>query len=531
MRSPHATWARFALASLPLWGSCLPPDAVGPQLCSSPQPSAHVSRDQAPEFHVSPTGSPSGDGSFAKPWDLATALDGPAAVTPGSTIWLRGGTYADGPFSGGYWSDLTGTADAPIVVRQYPGERATVQRFLIIRGAHTWYWGFEVVHPTPHAGYTHAINNRGPETKLINLVVHDASASGIFIGPEATNAEVYGSIVYNNGRTDKFDHGIYCMSRTSALLKDNVVFDNWADGIHCYAEPEHGPEAALQNIRLEGNAAFNNYVWGVPAGADILVGGELPASGILVDQNYTYRTNFSNTKVADIGYDFLVNADVVVSKNYFVGGWTHVGKWAAATVRGNTLFNFTTGGMLWSIGGLSGHTWDGNTFFGDSTVMAWRYDTSGVTTYDEWRSLTGLANAGTYAGAAPSGVEMVVRPNQYEAGRSHVIVYNWDGRSSVGVDVAGILSMGDRYVVHHAQDFFGAPIADGVYTGGPLELSLGAVLPPTPLGTSTPPAPVTGPTFNVFVLTTVPRGCPPVARGAACAASPDGVCPMASRSP
>src|SRR5919108_2515803 len=76
------------------------------------------------EFFASPTGSASGDGSLANPWDLATALAGPAAVTPGSTIWLRGGMYADGPYLGhGYLSDLTGTPDAPIVVRQYPGER------------------------------------------------------------------------------------------------------------------------------------------------------------------------------------------------------------------------------------------------------------------------------------------------------------------------------------------------------------------------------------------------------------------------
>src|SRR5256885_14676266 len=82
--------------------------------------------DPAPQFYVSPTGAPSGDGSFANPWDLATALDGPAAVTPGSTIWLRGGTYADGPYYGGYFNKLSWTPAAPPGVRTFPGERATV---------------------------------------------------------------------------------------------------------------------------------------------------------------------------------------------------------------------------------------------------------------------------------------------------------------------------------------------------------------------------------------------------------------------
>lgn len=482
--------------------SCTPPDAVAPGVCPGTCPSAKLLPGSAPEFFVSPDGSPSGDGSIAKPWDLATALDGPPAVTPGSTIWLRGGTYADGPsFDAGYLSNLTGTADAPIVVRQYPGERATVTKFLLVRGAYTWYWGFEVVHPTPHVGYTHGINNRGPGTKLINLVVHDASASGILIGAEAANAEVYGSIVYNNGRTDKFDHGIYCVSNSSTLLQDNIVFDNWAVGIHCFAKPEHGPDVALQNIHLYGNASFNNSVWGVPR-EDILVGGQFPASGIIIDQNYTYRTDFSNTPVADIGYNMVVNEDVALTGNYFTGGWMHVGTWRSATVTGNTLFNFGSGGMLWNLGDLSGQTWGDNTFWGDPTVAAWRHDTNAVTTFDAWRTLTGFAEPGVYAGSAPTGVKIVVRPNQYEPGRANIIVYNWAQQSTVSVDVSGILRPGDHYLVQHAQDFYGAPIASGIYTGGALELPMVGMTPPTPLGTSTPPAPVTGPTFNVFVLMT-----------------------------
>ncbi len=470
---------------------------------------------------MSPNGSASGDGSFAKPWDLATALDGPAQVTPGSTIWLRGGTYADGPYLGhGYLSNLTGTPDAPIVVRQYPGERATITKFLFIRGAYTWYWGFEVVHPAPQVGFAFGINTRGPGTKFINLVIHDASASGIFIGPEATDAEVYGTISYNNGRTDNQDHGIYCQSQSSTLLKDNIVFDNWAFGIHCYS----GTGPYLQNIRLEGNAAFNNYVWGSPSGADIYIGGLFPASGVVVDQNYTYRTQFSNSKVADVGYFKVVNGDLVLTNNHFIGGWIRVGAWVRATVTGNTLFNFTTGGMLWNIGDLGAHAWRGNTFVGDSTARAWLYTTDGsdsttagndtipvndVTSFSGWRTVTGLANPGTYSGSVPTQNKVVLRPNRYEPGRANIIVYNWDQQGTVSVDVSGILNPGDRYVVQHAQDFYGAPIVSGIYTRGPIQLPMVSIAPPTPLGVTTEPAPVTGPVFNVFVLVKTRRGVGP----------------------
>ena len=92
-------WVRFALTSLLVCAACRSQDATGPGR-ATPE-FTNLPFDSAPAFYVSPTGAPSGDGSFANPWDLATALDGPAAVTPGSTIWLRGGTYSDGSYYGG----------------------------------------------------------------------------------------------------------------------------------------------------------------------------------------------------------------------------------------------------------------------------------------------------------------------------------------------------------------------------------------------------------------------------------------------
>jgi hypothetical protein len=78
---------------------------------------AFVTQAVSLDFYVSPAGTPTGNGTQAAPWDLATALAHPPVVRPGDTIWLRGGTYR-GPFA----SSLTGTASAPIRVRAYPGE-------------------------------------------------------------------------------------------------------------------------------------------------------------------------------------------------------------------------------------------------------------------------------------------------------------------------------------------------------------------------------------------------------------------------
>src|SRR5438309_1722776 len=98
------------VACLAAGGSCERPAAVQVPL----PPGTRVG------WYVTIDGSSNGNGTNARPWDLQTALGGGnGQVHPGDTIWLRAGTYA-----GAFHSELTGTAAAAIVVRQYPGERA-----------------------------------------------------------------------------------------------------------------------------------------------------------------------------------------------------------------------------------------------------------------------------------------------------------------------------------------------------------------------------------------------------------------------
>ena len=158
-----------------------------------------------------------------------------------------------------------GTANAPIIVRQYPGERATIVNAasatngLTINGAYTWYWGFEVTNTNPNSQNVAGIMVFAPGSKLINLIIHDFSGVGLGIWEQAPDAEVYGSIIYYNGFTGSdpgvsFGHGIYAQNATGAkLLRDNIVFDNYGYGYHLF-----GQTAMVRNFTLEGNAAFYN---------------------------------------------------------------------------------------------------------------------------------------------------------------------------------------------------------------------------------------------------------------------------------
>ena len=100
---------------------------------------------QGRQFHVSPAGLPGNDGSAQRPLDLTTALSPSSPARPGDVIWLHAGTYR-----GAFVSYLTGTEAAPIIVRQHPGERATIDSgtsasdALTVLGGHTWFWGFEI---------------------------------------------------------------------------------------------------------------------------------------------------------------------------------------------------------------------------------------------------------------------------------------------------------------------------------------------------------------------------------------------------
>jgi hypothetical protein len=446
-------------------------------------------------YFVATTGSSTGDGSATSPWDLATALSGGGGkVQPGDTIWLRGGTYR-GQFS----STLTGTSASPIVVRQYPGDRATIDGTLFIQsGSNAWFWGFEVMSSAPNANGLGGIYHHAPTTKLINLVVHDASRTGIFSNPLSPNSEIYGCLVYNNGTVFNLDHGIYSQNSSGTkLYTDNIIFNNWKYGFHFY----DGTAGNLTSLYLDGNVAFGNGTISSPAvsaSAGLFVGGTA-ARDIRITNNFFYDARVANWS-AQIGTYDASNQDVVVTGNTFVR-YVDMWPWATATVTGNMFYG--TGNLLGTTPSFSNYTWSNNTFYRDPAAAAWTAAGSsyaGYTSFANWKSTTGLGGSDQAPATRPSGVRVVVRPNRYEAGRANIIVYNWDNLPTASVDVSTVLRVGDTYEVRNVQDFYASPVLGGVYNGAALVLPMTGITPVAPLGRTFNPAPTTGPEFNVFVV-------------------------------
>jgi hypothetical protein len=410
-------------------------------------------------------------------------LGQPASVRPGDTIWLRGGRYTF-PAGGNVLIGLRGTAAAPITVAQYPGERATLD----IRGAaqglfftnspnpagaaYVNFRNFEITDSDPNraGGRPVAVYVRlSDHLKFINLVVHDTGI-GFDLNTEATNTEVYGSLVYYaDDASDPrgYAHGIYIMN-TAGYKKaiDNITFSNSGFGIHAFP---HATNSALLDVSLIGNITFNAGSLGsYPPAPDLLLGGDAVALNPLVDSNFTYKASVGGVWNQEIGYSSGCSSPTVTN-NYFVG--TTV--WTACTSALNL---------------------SGNTFYGP-TLSQPSYN--GPTT-----ALSAVSFPGnTFTTARPSGTRVFVRPNQYEAGRANVAVYNWDRQSFVDVSLAGIVPVGSVYEVRNAQDYFGAPVVSAVYGGGSVRLPMSGLSVASPVGLLAPLP--SGPEFNAFVILTL----------------------------
>ena len=458
------------------------------------------------QFYVTPNGTSSGDGSSSRPWSLATALAHPSAVQPGDTIWLRAGTYGDGRTS--FRSNLAGTSAKPIVLRQYPGERATINGSLEIYGPYTWYWGFEVMSSYPDRGSERGGVGDAVDTysgsrgvKLINLVLHDA-AQGVGFWEQSVDSEIYGSLIYYNGwegDTRGHGHGIYTQNRDGIKkIADNIIFNQFGLGIQAYGSGS----AYVQGYEFDGNILFNNGSLHSTSNKvdNILVTGGSGTRNIKIDNTYTYHTPSTDDGYSRLGWQFgNIEYDVIARNNYWMGGESAIEawNWQNATYTNNVAYSRNNFMMVLQAGSArSGYTWDNNTYYGSGLL---RFNGSNRN-FEQWKTATGLDRNSRYVAGRPTGVWSFVRPNRYEPGRANVVIYNWNLQGSVQVDVSGVLTPGRPYVVRDSQNFFGPPVASGTYGGGSISIPMTGLSIAPPVGNVPSRPSHTGPEFGAFVV-------------------------------
>ena len=479
------------------------------------------------QFYVATTGRSNGDGSLSRPWDIVTALAQPSAVRPGDTIWVRGGTYGTGQVV--FQSRLLGTPDKPIIVRQYPGERSIINGWLMVgccdqnpqpsMGGYVWFWGLEfassITDRTGNPGgppsygssnIYNAIDSWAPGSRFINNIIHD-TRQGISWWKEAVDGEAYGNIIYNNGfqASDRgHGHGVYTQNNNGVKkITDNIVFNQFALGLQLYGS---GDVAYVRNYDVQGNVAFNNGVissgWPEGQRADnfLVAGGIDGAKGISLKNNYFYHDPEAVQGQNSMGWQWSnMNADFVATNNYFIGGGYAVDAYAWNSMRftGNTVYGKQYTTIMQSRGvPFSSQTWNQNSYFG-----AGRYQLDGIDMdFSRWKAATGFDSSSQYKSGAPTGVTTFVRPNTYERGRAHIVIFNWDLRSSVAVDLSSAVTPGTRFEIRDAQNFFANPVVTGTYAGGTVNIPMTGLTAASPNGTVPNQPPHTAPQFGTFVV-------------------------------
>ena len=432
------------------------------------------------DYFVSPNGLATNDGSEQHPIDLDTALSASGPVRPGDTVWLRGGVYQRAAVEDSegnivlYVSTLNGTADAPIVVRQYPGERATLDGVLapavpvlVVNGNYSWFWGFEITnsHPDRSSGRGAGLDSYGRHNRFINLIIHDTGAGvGFWQTGQLDDSEVHGAVISHvgwEGSERGHGHSIYVQNvNGSKRMTDNILFDGFSFGIHAYTE-----NGRIDNLEMRRNIVFNHGNLSATGGAkaNLLIAGRQVAQFPAITDNFAYYPSGSPGRNLDVS---ICNHGTI-QNNYLAGGTPLKVYCINTVVTGNTLYGPVA-----------------------APIQATYPDNS--------------------YGTTPSGVFVGVRPNAYESGRANVVIYNWSHLPAVSVDLtAAGLVVGDTYEVRDAQNYFGPAVLSGVYDGTALFPMAG--LPAAPVLGDAPIQPGhTSAEFGAFVVrrltaTGVPR--------------------------
>jgi len=283
---------------------------------------------------------------------------------------------------------LAGNSAAAIVIRNYPGERAIIDRggidptqqaALDLFGPYVTVWGLEIMNSYPDrnriSAYTRTVHSwRGPgiyvkpgasNCKIVNCIIHDNN-SGIYDKEDGT--EIYGSLIYYNGNNG-FGHGLYIGNTAGTkYVLDNLIFDNAGLGLQSYSADNKSQQ---NGIYIAGNASFNNGAITLDDqnSTNILVGAEagVSAERVTLISNYIYDPPGvapNKSKGIRLGQVDQNNRDAGVRDNYVackipitVQWWNYI------EMRGNTIYTTMSSVNLKLSSGqfASRYLWDSNT--------------------------------------------------------------------------------------------------------------------------------------------------------------------------
>jgi hypothetical protein len=412
-----------------------------------------------------------GNGSITNPWSLQTALTNHATIQPGDTVWLRGGTYfptTTWPTWNvnvlGWKPTIRGTNNNLIMLRSYTNEWASIDRLWDLKNGGAAYLRFrdlEFYDSLKGYNLTNAGALDGPWAQFgtgigmgfewINCVIHDIE--GCTGGPWANS--IRGCIIWHSG-WNAYDHLCYPAANN---FSGNIVGWEFNDTI----------EHSSSNCVVQ-----NNIIFGA---GDNIGGGSRDAlfdgGGQLVSNYFYNRFDFIPSNGYPQTLSYISGSPLVVSNNVIVGPTPvyyneTISNNFTSTFYGNIVYanntNYPAPVIGW-FGDAGPAVFDYNHYFSAAGV-SFDYENIYHTSLAQWQTYNPTFDVHSIASNSLAPPDMVyVIPNQDQAKRCNIAVYNFSHNDNMVVSLTGVLNSGDSYQLYSAQDYNAGTIQTGIYNG------------------------------------------------------------------
>jgi len=471
------------------------------------------------KWFVGPAGTSDGAGTSDDPWDLEQAGEqggySSGSISAGDTVVLLAGTYKSGYTPGvwpsgnsdAYWMWRIGgdTTTGDIVVRPATDAHVIMDggfwvtapcvSFQCTDGTATfevkcndWYhtggdtspsrlfgdtsveqaWATQGFTFHGEGGSTGSSDARGDNCRVINLVIHDVK-QGIVAQQEVEGGEFYGNLIYCVGyqRPDRgHGHSMYHQNNGPDYkdVKENIFTHDFDVAFQIYGQSEG---TGLNYFHVDGN---------VFTVADFMTGGDGAQQYFWFTDNRVYAPTNKSVHFWQ-GYYFPTHASATVTGNQVShipssdGFGIRWGPYQSGTFVDNRMHYLGNAVVQYKrVSEGYPQTWDSNAYWAPASTSYFTVVAAGASTsqteysFSGWQSLTGFDANSVFSTGAPSTNEIEVRPNLYETGRANLIIHNWEGSTTVFIDLSGIgLDDGDGFSIYNAQNYFGDAPTTGIY--------------------------------------------------------------------
>lgn len=320
---------------------------------------------------------------------------------------------------------------------------------------------------------------------------------------------MYGNIVLDNGWDDLIrghGHGTYTQNLPSSqnkIIRHNVFAHMYSTGIKTgtnssYVDHYRITENIVINpnihsIYSDGGIAFNLYAYDHGSNDNVFSG------------NVTWKGGWVNNGVDSPN----VHNNVTIINNWIHGGFgisMSNDRLSNINVTGNTVWT-TDSNVVHAGNGLG--TIDNNSYYGNKSVdgvgniytgYGFRLGPNPVT-FTNWKAQTVYDDNSTHSPTGIPSARSWVFPNEYEAGRANLTVFNPLLQETVNVDCSSVIESGEEWWLYNSLNPYLGPIANGIGPTVTVPMTIGVVGENrTPAGID--PAPSSLPEFGSFIIRT-----------------------------